>query len=102
MSMKALESQTAKLPSVEILKPPSIIGRSTVESIQSGIYFGQIQMVKGVTEEIIKEQQWTGKDRPLLIATGGFSNMFEDSRVFDKIIPDLALKGLYYALKMNN
>lgn len=104
MSMQALESQTAKLPSVEIKRPDSIIGRSTIESIQSGLYFGQIKMVQGMSEEIIASQNWAQDptDQPLLLATGGFSSMFEHKKIFDEIIPDLALKGLYLALKMNN
>ena len=103
MSMQALEKQTAKLPSVEIKKPESIIGKSTVESIQSGLYFGQLKMIEGMFESIIKEKNWsTPESRPLLIGTGGFSSMFETTNLFDEIIPDLALKGLYLALKLNN
>ncbi|MCJ8277490.1 MAG: type III pantothenate kinase, partial [Bdellovibrionales bacterium] len=102
MSMHALESQTAKLPSVEIAEPPSVIGRSTIESIQSGLFFGQMEMVRGVTQQITTEQNWTGEDKPLLVATGGFSSMFEQKNLFDEIVVDLALKGLYLSLKLNN
>jgi type III pantothenate kinase len=102
MSMQALESQTAKLPSVEIKKPESIIGKSTVESIQAGLYFGQIKMVEGMAQEISIQESWSENDKPIFIGTGGFSSMFESAQVFDKIIPDLALKGLYLALKLNN
>lgn len=102
MSMRALESQTAKLPSVEIKKPSSVIGRSTIESIQSGLYFGQMQMVKGVTQQIVKEQSWVDEHQPVLIATGGFSSLFEKDQLFDEVVPELALKGLYLALKLNN
>ena len=55
ISMKALEQNTAKLPKVEIVHPQSIIGRSTVESIQSGLYYGTLSMIKGVVEKITKE-----------------------------------------------
>lgn len=102
MSMQALEAQTAKLPSVEIKKPQSIIGKSTVESIQSGLFYGQLKMVEGVTSEIVHQENWQDEETPLVIGTGGFSSMFESTQVFDKIIPDLALKGLYLALKINN
>lgn len=102
MSMQALEAQTAKLPTVEIKKPETIIGKSTVESIQSGLYYGQLKMVEGVTAEIEKQEGWNEKEKPLLVATGGFSSMFEATQLFDETIPDLALKGLYLALKMNN
>ena len=101
MSMQALEAQTAKLPSVEIKKPKSIVGQSTVESIQSGLYYGQLKMVEGVAKEIVTQEKWDDEVKPLIIATGGFSSMFESTQVFDHTIPDLALKGLYLALKMN-
>ncbi len=103
MSMQALETQTAKLPSVEIKEPESVIGRSTVESIQSGLFYGQLKMVEGLCEEIRSQEKWDDEQsRPLLIGTGGFSSMFEQKQLFDKIIPDLALKGLYLSLKLNN
>ncbi len=103
MSMQALEKQTAKLPTVEIKEPRAVIGRSTVESIQSGLFFGQLKMVEGLCEEIRSQEDWMEPDdRPLVVGTGGFSSMFENKQLFDKIIPDLALKGLYLSLKMNN
>lgn len=102
ISMQALETHTAKLPSVEIKRPESIIGRSTTESIQSGLFYGQLHMVRGMTQEVIKQQNWQGDDLPLLIGTGGFSSMFDNNDVFDHIIPDLALQGLYLALQLNN
>lgn len=101
MSMQALENQTAKLPTVEIKKPDSIIGRSTVESIQSGLYYGQMKMVEGMTQKIADSEGWSNDEKPLVIATGGFSTLFNDD-LFDERIPDLALKGLYLALKMNS
>ncbi len=103
MSMQALETQTAKLPSVEIKEPDSVIGRSTVESIQSGLFYGQLKMVEGLCKEIRDQENWQDDEsQPLLIGTGGFSSMFEHKKLFDKIIPDLALKGLYLSLKLNN
>lgn len=102
MSMQALETQTAKLPPVEINRPESVIGKSTTESIQSGLYFGQLQMVRGIYNEIKSERGWTEEDTPLLIGTGGFSSLFEKDQLFDHLVPDLALKGLYLALKMNS
>ncbi len=102
MSMQALETQTAKLPPVEINKPESVIGKSTTESIQSGLYFGQLQMVRGIYNEIKTERGWVEEDTPLLIGTGGFSSLFEKEQLFHHLVPDLALKGLYLALKMNS
>ena len=55
ISMEALESRTAQLPIVEIKEVSEVIGRSTVESIQSGLYHGQIGMVRELKTKIIHE-----------------------------------------------
>lgn len=99
ISMEALESRTAKLPSVELLAPEELVGKSTVESIQSGIYFSNLYAVRGITDQI-KKQYFGGKSA-LVLGTGGFSRMFENEKVFDSLIPELVLLGLRDALKMN-
>jgi type III pantothenate kinase len=99
LSMEALESKTAKLPAVEIVEPEEIVGRSTVENIQSGLYFGNLHILRGVTEQI-KREYFSGADS-MLLGTGGFSRLFEKSGVFDALVPELALIGLHRALKMN-
>jgi type III pantothenate kinase len=97
--MESLESKTAKLPSVEIIKAKNIVGRSTVESIQSGLYFSHLYGVRGMIEQMTKEHFPTEDVK--LIGTGGFSRLFEDEKLFHKIHPDLVLQGLYFALKTN-
>jgi type III pantothenate kinase len=99
LSMEALESGTAKLPSVEILSPTEIVGRSTIESIQSGLYYGNLFMVREACREIKAKYFTTGET--LVIGTGGFSRLFEKEGVFDVLAPDLVLDGLFEALKMN-
>jgi type III pantothenate kinase len=99
ISMEALESRTAKLPSVELLAPEELVGKSTVESIQSGLYFSNLYAVRGITDQI-KKQYFGGKSA-LVLGTGGFSRMFEHEKVFDSLIPELVLLGLREALKMN-
>ncbi len=42
ISVEALAGKTARLPAVEISRPESVLGRSTIESIQSGVFFGQV------------------------------------------------------------
>lgn len=101
ISMAALETHTAKLPSVEIKQTHDIVGRSTTESIQSGLYFGHKHMVTGMAKEMSLQQGWEDSP-PLLIGTGGFSSMFESAHIFDHIIPDLALQGLFFAYKLNH
>lgn len=99
ISMLALESGTARLPSVEIIKPEKTCGASTIENIQSGLYFGQVgimrEMVHRLTEECF------GNKKPLVIGTGGFSRLFEDQGIFDEIEPDLVLQGMKIALDLN-
>lgn len=101
ISMEALETRTAKLPSVEILPMRHALGRSTVESIQSGLYYSQIGTVKELKERLSDECFSTG-EAPRVIATGGFAGLFDKSKMFDKVIPDLVLRGLNLALKMNS
>ena len=99
ISMEALESQTAKLQSVEIIIPETCTGRSTVESIQSGLYFGAVGLVREVVRKITDES-FAGR-RPRVIGTGGFASLFARAGIFDEEVPDLVLKGLHLALRMN-
>lgn len=99
LCMESLESKTAKLPSVEIVPAPEALGRSTVESIQAGLYFGHIGQIRELSDRIGRE--CFGKSRPLIVGTGGFAMLFEKERIFDAIIPDLVLKGLLIAQQMN-
>jgi len=99
ISMEALEAQTAKLPSVEIIEAKEVVGRSTVESIQAGLYFGNLAMIKDISARI-KKEYFDGKNA-IVIGTGGFSRLFEKQKVFDVIAPDLVLIGLRQAHQMN-
>lgn len=99
ISMKALEENTARLPRVEIVRPYSIIGKSTVESIQSGLYYGTLGMVKEIVRCITEDVFF--QDTPLVIGTGGFSRHFNDQEIFYNIDPDLVLKGLFLSLNLN-
>lgn len=99
ISMESLERNAAQLPKVEIKGMDSVIGKTTQESIQSGLYFGQIGMVKEIKTRISKE---VFKDeKPIVIGTGGFSSMFKNAGLFDEIIPTLVLQGLKYTIKLN-
>ncbi len=99
LSMEALESGTAKLPSVEILAPSEIVGRSAIESIQSGLYYGNLFLVREACREIKK--QYFSQGETLLIGTGGFSQLYKNEGLFDMVAPNLVLDGLHTALKMN-
>lgn len=99
ISMEALESKTAKLPSVEIVAPEQALGKATIESIQMGLYYGHLGAMKEVVSRISKEV-FAG-ETPFVIGTGGFSRLFEREKIFDTEISDLVLFGLYDALIMN-
>lgn len=98
-SMESLERKTAKLPTVGIIKPNWSVGRSTVESIQAGLYYSQLGMVKELVARM-QNEVFEGK-KPLVIGTGGFVGLFDNEKIFDIVMPDLVLRGLYLALKMN-
>lgn len=99
ISMEALESRTSRLPAVEILKIEECLGKSTVESMQSGLYFGTIGQVKEIVQRISAEA-FAGQ-KPKVIGTGGFASMFTKAGIFDEENPDMVLQGLHIALNMN-
>jgi type III pantothenate kinase len=99
ISMAALESETARLPAVEILRPSEVLGRSTVESIQSGLYYGTLAAVRSLAASITKEH--FAKEQPLIIGTGGFGRLFEEEHLFDEFVPELPLLGLRLALELS-
>jgi type III pantothenate kinase len=98
--MESLEAKTAKLPSVEIVAKHEVLGLSTVESLQSGLYYGHLGAMREIITRINNES-FKG-DKAFVIGTGGFSNLFEKEKIFDAIIPDLVLKGNLIALNMNS
>jgi type III pantothenate kinase len=99
ISMAALESQTARLPAVEILRPSVFLGRSTVESIQSGLYYGTLAAVRSLATSITTER-FSG-DAPLIVGTGGFGRLFEEEKLFDEFVPELPLIGLRLAVELS-
>jgi type III pantothenate kinase len=99
ISMEALETKTSKLPAVAIIQPEQCLGRTTVENIQSGLYYGTIGQVKEIRDRIAEEA--FGGRRPKVIGTGGLASLFANSNIFDEENPDLVLKGIWIALNMN-
>jgi type III pantothenate kinase len=99
VGMESLERSTARLPTVEISPPPGVIGRSTVECIQSGIYYGNRALVRGLMREI--RDQAFPNEPALTIGTGGFCRLFDHDQLFDVVLPDLVLTGLARALELN-
>lgn len=90
---EALETKTAKLPSVEIVRPSNVCGQTTVKSIQSGLYWSTVGAVKEMTKRLSEEI--FSDEKPTIVATGGVGKVFSSAEIFDHYHPDLALKGLY-------
>lgn len=99
LSMEALESKTSKLPSVEIRSVEQVVGKTTIESIQSGLYWSNVGMIKELSSRITTEV-FQGV-RPLMLATGGLSHLFDKEDLFDHVVTDLILVGILEALKIN-
>jgi len=91
ISSEALFSRAARLPRVELRRPPRLIGTGTVSSMQSGIWFGYLGLVDGILARMIDE---IGTVRRV-VATGGLADgLGEDSRFIDEIDPNLTMSGL--------
>lgn len=99
ISMEAMATRTAKLPVVEIIKPKEVVGRTTIDSIQSGLYYGNLAAIREISA-VIKEQYFNS-EKAVIIGTGGFSRLLENEKIFDELNPDLVLIGLKLAIGMN-
>ncbi|MEI3604583.1 type III pantothenate kinase [Pseudogracilibacillus sp. SE30717A] len=98
ISMDALYSHASKLPKIEIERPENIIGQSTVEAMQSGVYYGYVAQVDG----IVNRMKAQTKNNPTIIATGGLASLIAgESETIQHIETHLTLKGLYYIYCQN-
>ena len=92
LSHDALVACTDQLPSVEMAPPPSVIGKNTIECMQSGIIFGYAGMLDSMIARISDEME----QKLLVIATGGLAPLMKPvASCIDYIQSDLTLKGLY-------
>lgn len=92
LSLKALHDMTAQLPRISVKKQQNVIGKNTVEAMNSGIYFGYISLLEGMLEKIENELGC----KTTRIITGGLAEIFKDA-LKDSIHhhePDLTLEGL--------
>jgi type III pantothenate kinase len=94
----ALAQRAAKLPKVDIARPPSVIGRNTVHSMQSGLLFGYVGLVEGMVARFKAELGPTTQ----VIGTGGLAPLIAgETTVIDIIAPWLTLEGLRLLYEMN-
>ncbi|BBK42838.1 type III pantothenate kinase [Allostella vacuolata] len=99
LSLQALHMAAARLPRVDIRRPDTVIGRTTVACMQSGVYWGYVGLIEGIVARIRAE--WPA---PLkVIGTGGLVPLFaEATTVFDHVDGDLTLHGLIAVHALNS
>jgi type III pantothenate kinase len=98
IASEALFQRTAKLPWVELLKPKTVIGKNTIQAIQSGLIYGYVGMVESMITRIKTEMSCN----PKVIATGGLSEIIaNETKLIDLMNPHLTLEGLRLIYEMN-
>ena len=88
---QALTASGAQLPKIDIERPEGLVGRSTVDAMRSGVYWGYVELVRGVIRRLQAEPGGPWK----VVATGGLAaRLAADVGGFDRMDADITLKGL--------
>ena len=100
VSAEALFKSTSKLPRVEPARPRKVIGRNTVHSIQSGLYYGYVDLVDGICRRIQAEMN---EPHLKVLATGGLARLISrESSTIEQVVEDLTLLGLRLLHELND
>lgn len=98
VSLDSLSSKTAQLPYISLNVPARVIGKNTIDCMQSGILYGNASMIDGIIERMQEELQ----EKATVIATGGLAkfvtSLCKHTIIYDD---DLLLKGLYILYEKN-
>lgn len=98
ISTEALFQKAAKLPRIELIKPPKVICRDTIHAMRSGVIYGFVGQMDGLITRMKKELG----DQAFVVATGGFGKlMASESDQVDVVEPFLTLEGLRILHEMN-
>jgi len=103
LSAKALFEMTAQLPQIELKTQKNVIGKNTLQAMNSGLYFGYISLCEGLIARIKEEYKEICSDEMTIIATGGHGEMFYNAlKQINYLEPDLTCEGLNFIYRANN
>lgn len=98
IAMEALFERTAKLPRIELERPKTAVGKTTVAAMQSGIIFGYVGLIEGIVARMKEELEGDVK----VIATGGLAPLIaRETPVIQAVNLDLTLIGLHLIQEAN-
>ncbi|MEF3279348.1 MAG: type III pantothenate kinase [Elusimicrobiota bacterium] len=99
LQLESLFQNTAKLPATEFVQASQLKTKTTIDAIQTGVYYfnyyGLTGLVNKIKNDFFKDQN------SFVIGTGGFSRVYEKEKLFDEINHDLILYGLNELIKIN-
>lgn len=99
LGAEALAQRASQLPAIELAFPESVIGRSTIESMQSGVLYGGVSAIEGMVRRLTEAA--FASERPLVVATGGLSKLIEGhTTAVDVVRPALVLDGIKLAAEL--